>query len=125
MQALDELPDGDGESLPSGNCKIRVQEMRTFMSDLHETIVAQILEGRTSVFEIIDGEEVEFVLPKLQQLYDFVSFHQELHEAIGVLLMMPSKNPRPNGEYIYRTEYFQYKPPEPLDTSYLPAFSQN
>lgn len=94
------------------------------MSDLHQTIVSQILDGQTDCCEDIDGEMVHYRLPMKQQLHDFVAFNREEGHEVSVILKMPSVHPRPNGEYIYHTEIFEYQPPVP-DTSYLPAFSRN
>jgi len=126
MQAIDELPDGDGEYLPPGNCVPNLWALRIFLSDLHETIVAHVLDGRTRFCEIIDGRRMIFQLPKKEQLYDFISVQSDEHSAYGITLMIPSTQPRPDGEYIYyKVPPFEYLPPEPPDTSYLHTFSQN
>lgn len=126
MDALAELPDGDGEYLPSGNCLPNPQTLRTFMGDLHETIVSQILDGRTRYCEILDGRRVIFKLPRKEQLHDFVSIHRQEGEAYGIVLMIPSANPDPNGEYDYHViPPFEYMPPEPPIAPYLNNFSQN
>ncbi|MDD4628667.1 MAG: hypothetical protein PHE68_04730 [Candidatus Peribacteraceae bacterium] len=124
MSALAELPDEDGKFLPAGNRLLNLETLRTFMHDLHETIVAQILEGRTRYCEIIDGRRVIFQLPQANQLHDFVSFQVEDNHAFGVVLMIPSTHPRPDGEYDYHSiPPFEYMPPEPSD--YLYNFSKN
>jgi len=124
MSALAELPDGDGEFLPAGNCTPLLGKLRTFMRNLHETIVAQILDGRTRYCEIIDGRREIFRLPPANQLHDFVSFQAEDNHALGVVLIIPSTHPRPDGEYDYHSiPPFEYMPPEPPE--YLQNYSQN
>jgi len=124
MPALAELPDGYDGSLPSGNSVVHLQMLAGFMNDLHETIVSQILGGRTYHCEDIDGETVTYRLPMKQQLHDFVAFSREDNHEVSVVLKMPSEHPRPNGEYIYHTEIFEYRPPKP-ETPKLPSFSLN
>ena len=125
MPALAEVPDGNGEWLPSGNIIPNTKTLRQFMNDLHETIVAQLLKNRTCFFEMVDDQRVVFPLPSKEQIQDFVPFHDEEGKAIGVVLMIPSIGPSPGGEPLYHTEVFEYEPPKPPDTSYLPEFSGN
>jgi len=125
MSAIDELPDGDGENLPSGNCVPNLPTLKKFTSDLHETIVSQILDGRTQYCEILDGRRVIFRLPRKEQLYDFISVQSEANNALGIVLMIPSTQSHHDGEYEYHTRTFEYLPPQIPDTSYLPSFSQN
>jgi len=123
MPALAELPDGDGEYLPAGNIIPNLETLQGFMSDLHETIVSQVLDKRTRYCEIIDGRRVIFQMPPANQLHDFVSFYGEDNHAYSVVLMIPSTQPGPDGEYEYDKQPFEYKPPE--IPSYLDKFSQN
>lgn len=125
MQALDSLPDGDGEYLPLGNCVPNLWALKIFLSDLHETIVAHVLDGRTRFCEIIDGKRMIFQLPQKEQLYDFIAVSREEGKAYEIVLMIPGTQASPDEAPTYHKELFEYKPPEPPDTSYLHAFSQN
>lgn len=123
MPALAELPDGDGEYLPAGNIVPNVETLGGIMRNLHETIVSQLLNKRMCYCEIINGRRVIFQMPPANQLHDFVSFYGEESHAYNVVLMIPSTQPEPDGEYKYDTHTFEYELPK--TPPYLDKFSQN
>ena len=125
MESFEELPDGDGENHPVGDSPLALEILRPLLNDLYETIVAQVLDGKSQYTAVVDGREVTFRMPKQEQLFEFTSITGGGDNGYHVVLMIPSVNMQPDEEGIYHTRCFDYSPPNPPDTSYLPAFSQN
>ena len=132
MPALMHLPDDYAGGLPEGNYIISPEARNQFASNLHETIVAQILGGQHEMHKIIDGRRIVFRLPSKEQLFDFVAMHviegiSSDTRAMSIVLTMQSTNPQLDGTYDYHTEIFDYCPPvqqdEPPD--YLNNYSLN
>lgn len=125
MESFEELPDGDGENAPVGNSPLTYETLRPLLNDLHETIVGQVLDGKPQYTAVAAGREVTFQLPKKEQLFEFTSISGGGNDGYRVVLMIPSVHLPPGEEDIYHTRCFDYLPPNPPDTPYLPAFSQN
>jgi hypothetical protein len=130
MPLLAELPDDGGPYiLPQGNAEFNdLKDRQQFFSDLHETILAQLLGGRRRCCEILDGERMIFELPPKEQLHDFVALHLvdgvlNGSKQLSVVLKIPSTGPNIRREDIYLTKEFDYYLPKV--PKYLDKFSAN